>query len=143
MTLRMPADRLWLCVPMVVLAALDVGITLAGQSAEYWAGDRSAVLEANPIARAILSYQPSALVAFAVVGTAGCCLIVCIVPFEIALGLAFIPSFTHAIGASTWMVRHGGWGWLAAVAFLIAAERLVHLSWQRARLHVRPSRAPG
>ena len=33
--------KIWLCVPPFALCMLDQGITLVGQSPEYWAGHRS------------------------------------------------------------------------------------------------------
>ena len=57
--------RFFLCVPLIALCALDLFITLTGQNSAYWAGDRQAAIEANPIARACLHLHPLALVGFA------------------------------------------------------------------------------
>lgn len=41
-----------------VLALLDIAATLLGQPPGYWQGDRSAVLDANPLVRMALGYSP-------------------------------------------------------------------------------------
>ena len=52
--LRM-SRRLWLLLPAVVLYSADIGFTLAGQPAAYWAGDYSQPAEHNPLAHALLA----------------------------------------------------------------------------------------
>ncbi len=52
--------RIWLCVPPFVLCMLDQSITLFGQSAEYWAGNRSVANEANPWFLWLLRQHPLA-----------------------------------------------------------------------------------
>jgi hypothetical protein len=44
---------------------------------------------------------------------------------------AFVLVFLHALAASTWLVRHGTPGLLAAGALLAGASWLVGWSWRR------------
>ena len=43
--------RARLAVAPVAMALIDLALTLHGQTGEYWAGEYSAVLESNPLAR--------------------------------------------------------------------------------------------
>ncbi len=124
--------RLWLCLPVVALTALDLALTLAGQSAAYWGGDRLAAQEVNPIAREFLHIHPAALVAFVAAATSMICGVVVLTPLPLAAAIAFFAAFLHSLAAATWLVRQEAWGWGAACCTLIVAERLVAWSWRRA-----------
>lgn len=126
--------RLWLCLPIVASCMLDLVVTLAGQSRAYWAGDRLAAVDGNPIARMCLQAHPLVLVGFAGLTTAVLCAILGLVPLRLAAAFAFIPAFMHALAAAGWLVTYGTLGWVGAVCVLAAAERLVHWSWLRANL---------
>jgi hypothetical protein len=127
-------QRLWLSVPPVALCLLDAALTLTGQSAAYWGGDRSIIREVNPIGRLLLGLHP---LAFGLGSLAWALAFVALVTrlserwaILLALGLAI----SHSIGACSWLVRHGVLGWLLAVVCLAGASELVSLSWRRAGL---------
>jgi hypothetical protein len=131
MTLR---ERLWLCLPPLAAACADATATFAGQDARYWAGDYAAVREFNPVARIVLQHHPAAFV----LATALWCVLLAAVilawrgrpAFVVLLG--FGVTFCHAVAAAGWVARAGALGVGAAVLLLVAAERLVTLSWRRA-----------
>lgn len=55
-------SRLWLCLPVVTMGAIDASVTLYGQPASYWQGDYTSCNEANgPLALA-LSLRPAMFV---------------------------------------------------------------------------------
>ena len=54
---------LGLCVPPVLLSFVDGGLTLAGQSADYWDGYYGAVNEMSPTFNHPLAHHPLAFVA--------------------------------------------------------------------------------
>jgi hypothetical protein len=120
-------QRLWLSVPPLTLCVVDGILTLAGQSAAYWAGDRSVVHELNPIARLLLAIDPWAfglgMLGWALAFTA----LIAGMPQRWALILAFALTVSHSIGACSWLVRHGPLGWLMAIACLAAASELISI----------------
>ena len=118
---------LWLS-PLTVYAA-DILLTLAGQPAEYWAGDHSTVREANPLAAGLLVIHPAAFVAAAVVwATVFLLLIRTGRPWAVVV--AFVLTVGHAVGAASWLMRFGPAGWVGGISVLVVAERL----WSRSRL---------
>ncbi len=124
---------MWLGLPPLLLCALDGALTLAGQPAAYWQGDRAAARELNPLFDLLLRYDPGVAVAGLVVWLVMIALAVLLLPGRSAFLAAFACAFGHACGAASWMVTLGVPGWVLAVLLLIAAERLVALSWRAAR----------
>src|SRR5262245_25298411 len=114
----------WLVLPPLLCYGLDVTLTLAGQPAPYWAGDRAAVREANPLARWLLACHPAAF-ALAALGWG---LTVAVVlwwrPGRLAVVLAFALTLLHAVGAASWLWPHGLAGKVAALVILALAARL-------------------
>jgi alpha-beta hydrolase superfamily lysophospholipase len=130
--------RLWLCLPPLLLYACDVLLTLAGQPAGYWQGDFASAQEFNPLANALLRLHPllfvSAALAWAVAFTA----IILTWRSRLAVVMAFLITFLHAVGAATWLMRGGVPGYVAAVGLLFAAERLWHACSSRSAGRSRP-----
>jgi hypothetical protein len=120
--------RLW--VGPVLLGLLDVGLTMAGQPPAYWAGDRLAAHEANPLAAWLLHAHPAAFAVAAAGLLAGYVVLIERLPSSLARVAAFVILFLHALGASSWLARHGLPGLVAAAALLAAASWLVGWSWR-------------
>jgi hypothetical protein len=123
--------RLWLCVPPTLACAADVAMTLAGQSRGYWSGNYREVAEFNPLARLLLERHP---IAFVIAGCASCVLVGAAMfwlNLRLAMALGFIVTFGHLVAAAAWMARSGPVGIVAAIAALIAGERLITLSWRQ------------
>jgi len=61
----MRTQRLWLCLPAIVLCDADGFLTLAGQPAAYWSGEFTAAREGHAVPAWFLTLHP---VAFAAAG---------------------------------------------------------------------------
>ena len=102
---------------------VDVGLTLAGQPAAYWAGDYTAANEANPIARPALTHGPMMFAGFGLLWWASLAAFITVVRPGMAVRMAILMAVAHAIGGAAWLARYGPWGWVAVVVYLaIAAE---------------------
>ena len=135
------SPRLRLCLPPIAACWADVAATLLGQPVAYWCGDFAAVIEFNPLARLLLQAHP---LAFVVAAAASCGLVAAAVVLlnrRLAVVLAFAVTFCHTVAAAAWAARAGAVGVVGAVAILIAAERLVALSWRSAPLPSRQRRS--
>jgi CHASE2 domain-containing sensor protein len=137
-------QRLWLILPFWILYLADVTFTLLGQPVAYWHGDYNSVVEGNFIAKQILLAGP---MVFSICGLAWALLIGIIVLFQKHIAttfLATILALLHAIGGSTWIIKHGGLYWLVAIFYLIAASEFSWYCWRRANLtamqHGEPNR---
>jgi hypothetical protein len=96
------AERLWLCVPVIVLCAADGLLTLAGQPAEYWSGGYAAVNEAQPVAAWFLTLHP---LAFAFAGVPYILLVaggILWLPRRYAVAVAVIVALAHAFAVFLW-----------------------------------------
>jgi hypothetical protein len=131
-------QRLWLCLPPITLCAFDGCVTLWGQPAAYWAGDRAAVYEGNPLAAWLLALHP---LAFAAAGVPYGLLLagaILRLPRRCSEAVAVLFSFSHAVGVLTWT------GFLmgespGALALLVPAAVLLLLAawWRCGRRFVR------
>ena len=97
--------RIWLIVPMWLWFAGDVVLTLSGQSQEYWSGDYSSAIEANPVAYQILVRGPWIFAGLAVAWAilVGAIAIRCTHP--LVAWLAVGAAVLHAIGGCSWLAR--------------------------------------
>jgi hypothetical protein len=128
--------KLWLCLPPFLFALLDAGLTLYGQPDPYWQGDYSYPLELNPAGFWLLHRHPLAF-ATGVVCWAVCfsALILRLSPRP-AFWFALLLTLGHGVGVTSWLLRLGPGGYVLALLFLLAAERLTRYCW-------RPFLAPG
>lgn len=98
----------------VFLSVIDFAITLSYQPAEYWDGDRTALVEANPIARLVLTIHPlliiPAMIAWYVL------MFPLIFKTPARFGLRVITAHIAAclVVISGWLIRmhDHGWPWL-------------------------------
>jgi hypothetical protein len=127
------ARRLWLLPPIVLFLAVDVSLTLSGQSDSYWAGDHSLAVEGNPLARPFLEAGPGVFVAWAAAWAVLVSLAVLGWRHRISTAIAIFVTFGHAIGGSTWLARSGGWSWLLAIAYIVVAAEFARWCWRRSR----------
>lgn len=123
--------RLWLIVPAWIAFAIDVGLTLRGQPADYWNGQYDLALEFNPLARPLLVAGPWVFAGAALAGAIGLSLIVVLWRHPLANLAAAIFAVSHAIGGCSWLVAHGAWGWIAIVIYLITLSRIARWCWRR------------
>ncbi len=119
----------WL--PPLTMFALDVALTLRGQPAEYWAGDYSRAVEANPLAWLILAVHPYLFLGLAIGWAVAFVALVTLWEHRLAKVVAFVLTVGHAVGAASWLLRLGWPGVAAAVGLMVAAERLLTWCWPR------------
>lgn len=112
--------------------SLDLSLTLAGQSNEYWAGDRDIVLEANPLAAQLLAISPLAMIFAAMAWIAIVALLMSRLPDRYSRRIAWIVTAAHWIGASTWLIQYRfGAAWVIVLWCLVigfAEAKLVRQS---------------
>jgi hypothetical protein len=98
-----------LCLVPVLLAALDGSVTLAGQSAAYWTGEHSRVLEGTPGFRMLLTHGPAAYMAGLMLWVLAFVGLILLLPSTPALAVCLMFTLGHTIGAFSWINRfpHG------------------------------------
>jgi len=100
----MRMQRLWWCLPAVVLCVADGLLTLWGQPVAYWSGGFAVVREGNPLAAWLLSVHPLAFAAagvpylLVVLGT------VMVLPRRWAVAAAVGVALAHAFAVGVWFV---------------------------------------
>jgi hypothetical protein len=128
-------QKLWLCLPAVMMCALDAGLTLVGQRQGYWAGDRTVINESNPVGYVLLAWHPLAFVGGILVWMAIFCGVALALPKRLAASVVLL-AMSHAGGASIWLL-YFDWprpvGMLVAAVFLLTADVLIGWSWRRFR----------
>lgn len=126
-------SRAWLVAPSVVLWAADIALTLAGQSAAYWAGDYGQARESNPLAYPLLAASPWVFVGATALWGAAVSGVVLFWRHWATPWIGVLSALGHAIGGSSWLVRLGaGAGWGLAVAYLLLASQASRWCWRRA-----------
>ncbi len=123
--------RLWLLAPAAGLYAADIALTLAGQPAEYWAGEYASADEANPVAHVLMAHSP-----WLFLGLATCWLTifsaaVLLWRHHAAGWLAVGLTFAHAVGGGSWLTRIESFGMIAAAAYIAAAAQAASWCWRR------------
>jgi hypothetical protein len=124
--------RAWMCLGPIVFSLLDEALTLRGQSAEYWSGDYDQVLEWNPLPHWALRQHPLYFVIGGLFWAAIFCMLIAYLPSNMARLLAFVVQFGHTLGAGSWLIRMGPWGWVAAVLLVCLSRIVFDWTWRRA-----------
>jgi hypothetical protein len=131
---------LGLCLPPLLVWAVDCTLTLCGQSEAYWAGGGArntdgvtslhhygtGVNEVSPASRYLLTVHPLAYVAGTVLEMLVLCSLIMLLPSTLALMTCLAATLGHTWGATTWLSRfqHGyqlGNGFFLVVAVIVAA----------------------
>lgn len=135
--------RPWLCLPPVLVAVFDVGLTLCGQSQAYWSGDYAATREIAPHARWLLRRHPAAFIAAASVYLVAVCAVITVAPRTLAKIVAVALVMGHVWGACTWLrYRYGVPYWGQLLFFLIVASITV-IAFEQGEPRRGTSEAPG
>ncbi len=116
-----------LCLPPLLLCALDGGLTLAGQSSEYWGGDYAAVNEASPTFHHLLQTHPLAFACGIAVWGAIFASTILLLPDTAALIVSIAVTFGHAAGAATWLLFRFQYGYQLCNALFLLSAVLVGL----------------
>lgn len=97
------AKSLWLVVPPAIMSLCDAGITLYGQSSEYWTGNYSVVSEGSPSFASYLAIHPACFFAMALVWVALFSTIVLLLPETYALCASTSVLLGHMWGVDSWL----------------------------------------
>ncbi len=125
-------QRVWLILPIAILCAADVGLTLAGQPAGYLSGNYELAHEANPLARPAMVCGPTAFIGLALIEIAAVAAIVLWWHHTVAVCLAGVVAGAHAVGGAAWLTKLEPWGWVYAGVYLIVAAEGSSWCWRRA-----------
>jgi hypothetical protein len=121
---------MWL--PCLLAYLFDIGLTLHGQPAEYWAGDYTRTTEGAPFVRKLFELHPVAAMAGEAVWAGIILALVLLLPEVLAVIFAIAVVFGHAAGGYTWLgiVPARAWFITADGVFVAAAALLgVGLYW--------------
>jgi hypothetical protein len=130
----MRVQRLWWCLPAIVLCAADGLLTLWGQPAEYWSGGFALVREGNPLAAWLLTVHPLAFAAagvpylLVVLGT------VMALPRRWAAAAAVGIASAHAFAVGLWCLVLFRQPLLPLAGVGLVLIGLGLLAWQRGRM---------
>ena len=125
---------LGLCLPALLVWALDISFTLAGQSADYWSGHYALVNERSPTFNQWLQVHPAAFALGAIVWAGIFVGIILLLPDVLALIMSIAVTLGHTVGAATWLLWGFGYGYqLCNALFLCSAIALglgIRYGWQ-------------
>ena len=128
---------LGLCVPPLVFWALDLTLTLVGQSAEYWQGHWGHVNVGPPTFEYLLAVHPAAFAAGMAGWAAIFVMVLLLLPDTLALIVSVVIVLGHAAGSATWIYYHFKCGYqMCNGLFLLAAVAIgigVRWGWQASR----------
>jgi hypothetical protein len=124
--------RIWWIVPAWLWFAADLGLTLMGQSTEYWDGNYAQATEANPLAFHILTASPWLFVGLALAWAIFLGLLTIFWRRPLVTWIAIAMAVLHAIAGCSWFVRLGEWGWVLAIVYLVMASEISWWCWRRA-----------
>ena len=111
------------------LSVLDFCVTLSFQPAEYWEGDRTAVLEANPLARWVLMLHPLLVIPTVLIWYVIMFPLIFKTPTRIGLRVIAVHLFGHVIAVSGWLLRmheNGVW-WVCFLVILVGMLTVILL----------------
>ena len=122
-------------IPCIFLWLLDVILTLACQSREYWAGNFSEAKELNPLFHWFLSNGPDVFLVATVAYILLLVAIIFLIPLRISIITAYIASIAHLIGAAGWMLQMNGRavGILLTILLFISVKIVLDREWQKFR----------
>jgi hypothetical protein len=141
--LRQPRPRnpLWFIVLPVTLCLTDLAATLRGQSAAYWSGDYSDLIEGNLVAWVALRLHPWLFLAGGIVWIVAFCLFIRWAPRRWSLLACLALILGHTIGTSSWFPRLFPLWFLVAIGFWAITLVLALPTW-RAWREAWPAAAP-
>lgn len=122
-----------LCLPPLLICALDCGLTLRGQSEGYWNGRFEEVNEASPTFNRLLKHHPAAFVAGIAVWGAMFVGIILMLPDVFALITSIAVTLGHMMGASSWIWREKNGYQLCNLLFALCSIMLglgIYYGWR-------------
>ena len=123
--------KLLLCVPPLVLCAIDQTITLAGQSSSYWSGNYADANEVNPLFNWLLQQHPLAFEAGILAWILLFGAVIMVLPRRAAMAASIAIVLGHTWGTATWLclkIHHGYW---IALGLFLASAIVIVLTWEK------------
>jgi hypothetical protein len=96
-------NTLWLLLPPIALCALDAGLTLYGQGAEYWSGNHAAVNEISPSFHDYLAVHPLVAAGAFLLWIGIFSAMILLLPELLALVVSMAIVLGHMVGAESWL----------------------------------------
>lgn len=109
-----------------LLSLIDFTVTLWFQPSAYWEGDRSTVVESNPIARGCFLIHPLMIIPGMIAWYLLVIPLILKTPAWIGLRLHVFLVFSHLIATSGWLIRKHETGYLFTVILWVLA---LPLAW--------------
>jgi hypothetical protein len=124
-----------------LLSLIDFSVTLCFQPSAYWEGDRSAVVESNPIARWCFLIHPLMILPGMIAWYLLIIPVILRTPSWIGLRIHVFLVFSHLIATSGWLIRKHEAGFLFTIILWVLA---LPLAWVlvKPKLSYWNSRAP-
>lgn len=119
-----------LCLPPVLLCALDYTLTLLGQPSEYWAGDYSYVNELSPTVHDLMAYHPLVSVIGMLLWVFVFALLILLLPDTYAMIISIALTYGHTWGASTWILWRFKYGYQCCNALFLFSAVIIGLGIQ-------------
>jgi len=110
----------------VVLTIADFSVTLFFQPEAYWEGERSTVIESNPVARLVLLIHPLLMIPAMMAWYLVMFPLVFRTPAWIGLRLVVLHILGHLVAISGWLIRMAEQGGLITV---VLASLCLPVSW--------------
>ena len=125
----LPPRRAWLCMPPLVFALVDYGVTMAGQPPEYWNGNFEAAFEGNPLVRWCMTVHPWMFHGLTVLWVIAFTAFILWTPRGLARFGVLAVAFAHAFCIGTWMYDRED-GFFRSLALCIACAILVVIAFE-------------
>jgi hypothetical protein len=135
----------WRNLRLCILAPLDASLTLSGQSAAYWQGERNEVNEFSPDLNRLLTVGPTAFLGGFLIWIAVFTTIVLLLPRRPAMVIAAAVAIGHTIGACTWIIWRPPYGYQVCIAltFLTALLLVSAFPWGESPSSAARNESPG
>ena len=98
---------LGLCLPPILFCMIDFTLTLDGQPAAYWEGNRSGIIEGSPTFHYLLTVNPAAFVVGVLVWIAIFVALLLLLPDTPALITSIAIVLGHTAGTAAWLRGKG------------------------------------
>ena len=121
----LPRNTLWLLLPPIALCSLDFGLTLYGQSDNYWQSNFHAVIEGSPSFARYLSIHPLVFIAAVILWITLFSALILLLPERFALTLVVAIVIGHMAGAASWLRFRFNLYQACNVLFLMVAVLIV------------------
>lgn len=112
----------------IILSVIDFSMTLLFQPTEYWEGDRTVLIEGNPIARLVLMLHPFLIVPAIAAWYVLMFPLIFQTPARIGLRVIAIHVLGHMIAISGWLIRmRDDWVWFLTPLLVVVTILVIGL----------------